>query len=90
MVPAPRTPKQQMASAYQGVIEAVLAVVFCALGGHWLDGRFGTAPLGILGGIGLGFAAFMVRMWRLRSLMGGPASETPGEANDEKGPPEST
>lgn len=69
---APQTDQQRMASAYQGAIEAVLAVVICTLGGYWLDRRFEMAPWGIFGGMVLGFSAFMVRMWRLRRLMTPP------------------
>jgi F0F1-type ATP synthase assembly protein I len=85
IVRAPQTDQQRMASAYQGAIEAVLAVVICALGGYWLDGRFGIAPWGIFGGMGIGFAAFMVRMWRLRALM----NPAPKDSESENEPPES-
>jgi F0F1-type ATP synthase assembly protein I len=74
-----------MSSAYQGAIEAVLAVVICALAGYWIDSRFGSAPWGIFGGMGLGFAAFMVRMWRLRALM----TPQPDDETRKPEPPES-
>jgi F0F1-type ATP synthase assembly protein I len=84
IVRAPQTDQQRMASAYQGAIEAVLAVVICTLGGWWLERRLEIAPWGIFGGMTLGFAAFMVRMWRLRKLMTPPQSS---QSEDE--PPDS-
>lgn len=75
-----------MASAYQGAIEAVLAVVICAGIGFWVDERWGTAPIGIFAGLGLGFTSFIVRLWRLRSLMSEPTD--PGD--DGTKPPGST
>lgn len=63
------------ASAYQGAIEAVFAVVITTALGYWLDGRLGTAPGFLLAGLAVGFAAFFVRLWRMRHLMG----ERPGE-----------
>lgn len=69
-----------MAAAYQGAVEAVFAVVLPTLLGWWVDGKLGTSPTFLLIGIVLGFAAFFVRLWRLRSLMDG---------SDEGRPPES-
>lgn len=70
-VPGSRTAQQGMASAYQGAVEAVLAVVISGLAGTWVDRRFGTEPTGFLVGMAIGFAAFGLRMWRMRNLMGG-------------------
>ncbi|MCC6640920.1 MAG: AtpZ/AtpI family protein [Deltaproteobacteria bacterium] len=72
-----------MAAAYQGAVEAVLAVVIATLVGYWVDGRLGTSPAFLLLGLALGFAAFFVRLWRMRDLMSGPRGEGPG-------PPESS
>ncbi len=66
-----------MAAAYQGAIEAVLAVVLATLFGYWIDGRFGTSPVCMFLGLALGFAAFFVRLLRLRDLMSGPRGEGP-------------
>ncbi len=71
-VPGSRTAQQGMASAYQGAVEAVLAVVISGLAGYWVDRRFGTEPTGFLVGMAIGFAAFGMRMWRMRNVMGGP------------------
>ncbi len=72
-----------MAAAYQGAVESVFAFVLPTLLGWWVDEKLGTSPLLLLIGLVLGFAAFFVRLWRLRSLMGGDAGG-PGR------PPEST
>jgi len=66
-----------MAAAYQGAIEAVLAVVIATLFGWWVDGRLGTSPAFMLVGIVLGFAAFCVRLFRLRGLMVGASDDGP-------------
>lgn len=71
-----------MAAAYQGAIEAVIAVVICALAGHWIDRGLGSAPVGLFAGLLIGFAAFVVRLWRMRGLMGG--SEPPGDPPESK------
>lgn len=83
-LPGSRTAQQGMASAYQGAVEAVLAVVISGLAGTWVDRRFGTEPTGFLVGMAIGFAAFGLRMWRMRNLMGG----TDGD-DGSGGPPES-
>ena len=66
-----------MAAAYQGAVEAVLAVVIATLFGYWVDGRLGTSPAFMFLGLALGFAAFFLRLWRLRDLMSGPQGEGP-------------
>lgn len=89
-VPASRTAQQGMASAYQGAVESVLAVVISGLAGYWVDRRFGTEPTGFLVGMAIGFAAFGLRMWRMRNLMGttgGPGANHPNDGSG--GPPES-
>lgn len=68
---------RSMAAAYQGAIEAVLAVVIATLAGYWVDGRFGTSPTFLLIGLVLGFSAFCVRLWRLRDLMAGEQGRGP-------------
>jgi F0F1-type ATP synthase assembly protein I len=63
-----------MASAYQGAVEAVVAMVICALAGWWLDGRFGTGPWGLFVGMAFGFAALLVRLLRIKTpTIGRPA-----------------
>jgi ATP synthase protein I len=51
--------------AYQGAFEAVFAIVIGAGLGYAVDHRFETEPWGVLVGLGLGFAAFVLRLVRL-------------------------
>jgi F0F1-type ATP synthase assembly protein I len=60
------------AAAYQGALEAVLAIVIGAGLGYWLDGRYGTSPRWLIVGTALGFGAFVLRLWRMRKLVEGP------------------
>jgi F0F1-type ATP synthase assembly protein I len=55
-------------AAYQGALEAVLAIVITAGVGYWADQRFGTAPRWLILGTCLGFAAFVLRLFRMRKL----------------------
>ena len=66
-VPDPRSTKRSMASAYQGAIEAVAAMVMCALAGWWIDGRLDSGPIGLFVGMGIGFAAFLLRLLRIQA-----------------------
>lgn len=68
-------------AAYQGALEAVLAIVITAGIGYWADQRFGTAPRWLILGTCLGFAAFVLRLFRMRKLFEDPApgdEERPG------------
>ena len=57
------------ALAYQGALEAVLAIpIACGLG-YWADTHFGTTPILFLIGLVLGFATFVVRLVRMRRLV---------------------
>lgn len=79
-----------MASAYQGTIESVVAVGISGLAGYWVDRRFGTEPTGFLVGMTIGFAAFVLRIWRMRKLMGGTvATDETGQSRGNDEPPES-
>ncbi len=55
-------------AAYQGALEAVLAIVITAGVGAWADQRFGTEPRWLILGTCLGFAAFVLRLFRMRKL----------------------
>ncbi len=62
-------------SAYEGAIEAVVAFLIGAGAGYWLDRKLDTFPLWLLIGLALGFGAFVLRLWRLRSLLEAPPDE---------------
>lgn len=59
--------------AYQGAFEAVFAIVIGAGLGYAVDSRFGTEPVGVLVGLGLGFGAFVLRLLRLGREFDGEA-----------------
>jgi len=71
------TAGRRMAAAYQGALEAVLALVITTGVGYWFDRRWGTSHY-LLIGIVVGFWAFTVRLWRLRELMVEPPDKPEG------------
>ncbi|MFP8874915.1 MAG: AtpZ/AtpI family protein [Myxococcota bacterium] len=52
-------------SAYQGALEASIALAISLGAGVWADDHFDTSPGFLLAGLGIGFAAFTVRLMRL-------------------------
>jgi F0F1-type ATP synthase assembly protein I len=67
-----------MASAYQGAVEAVVAMVICALAGWWIDRRFGSGPWGLFVGMAVGFAALLLRLLRIKTPTIGRPDPLPG------------
>ena len=61
----PQEEQQRGLAAYQGALEAVMAIPIAIGGGYWLDGRFDTSPILLLLGAAIGFAAFVLRLVRL-------------------------
>ncbi len=74
--------------AYQGALEAALALAIAVLAGAWVDERFETAPVGVIVGLLFGFAAFTLRLVRLvgeaqkASAQGGEKAAAPDEATN--------
>jgi hypothetical protein len=67
--------------AYQGAIEAVMAVLVGAAAGYWVDRRWGTTPYGVLVGVVVGFAAMVLRLLRMgREIPLGDVPERIGSA----------
>jgi F0F1-type ATP synthase assembly protein I len=62
---ASRISGRRFGVAYQGAFESVFAILIAAGIGYWLDARFDSAPIGLLGGLLVGFAAFVLRLIRL-------------------------
>ena len=51
--------------AYQGAFEAVGSVLIGCAFGYWVDSYWDTAPVGLLVGVVVGFAAMVLRLIRL-------------------------
>jgi len=56
------------AAAYQGALEAVFAIAIAAGVGYWADRHFGSSPRWLIVGTVVGFGAFVLRLWRMRTL----------------------
>lgn len=57
---------ERQSASYQGAFEAVLAVPIAIGIGYWCDSRFDSAPVGLLVGTVIGFAAMLLRVMRMR------------------------
>ena len=55
--------------AYQGALEAVLSILIGTGLGYLADRLFGTGPVFLLLGLAAGFASFVIRISRLRTLV---------------------
>jgi F0F1-type ATP synthase assembly protein I len=67
---------RQGAAAYQGALEAVLAIAIAAGIGAWADHRWSTSPRWLIVGTLVGFAAFVLRLFRMRRLFDPPPGST--------------
>lgn len=61
--------------AYQGAMEAVLAIVIATGLGYWADARFGTSPRWLIVGAIVGFGAFVLRLARMAKLVEDPTQD---------------
>ena len=68
-------------SAYQGAVEATLAVVISVLIGVWADTKLDSSPAFFLVGLAVGFGAFILRLTRLLREAGRPDGES-GERSE--------
>lgn len=68
----------QGARAYEWALEAVFAIPIGAGLGYLADSQLGTGPWGVMIGLVFGFAAFVLRLMRMRNLVG----PTDGEAEE--------
>lgn len=73
-----RTARRQNA-AYQGALEAVMAILIAAGIGYWADQHFETAPRYLLIGVAVGFASFVLRLVRLGRRLHEPPPDDTGE-----------
>ena len=69
-------------SVYQGALEASLAVAICVGSGVWADDYFDTSPWFLFAGLGIGFGAFIVRLYR---LTGEPDGQQKNVQEEKKG-----
>ncbi len=67
--------KKESARAYQAAMEAVFAIPISGGLGYLADAKWETGPLGLFIGLAFGFAAFVLRLWKMRSLVA--ASDVP-------------
>ena len=51
--------------AYEGALQAALAIVISMGFGIWADRTFDSSPIGLMIGVLIGFGAFTLRIWRL-------------------------
>ena len=73
-------PAQRQNAAYQGALEAVMAILIAAGIGYWADQRFETSPRYLLIGVAVGFASFVLRLVRLGRRLHEPP---PGDTGEE-------
>ena len=74
--PSARGPgARPLTGVYQGAVGAVVALLLAMGLGYWADQRFDTAPWLLLAGVVLGFASFVLRLWRMRALVEPPPEE---------------
>lgn len=77
---ARKTGLRKGGGAYEGGLQAALAVVISAGLGIWADSYFDTSPVGLFLGIGIGFGAFILRIWQLLQ------AQSSTEQDSEEGP----
>lgn len=74
--------KRENARAYQAAMEAVFAIPISGGLGYLADLKWEIAPLGLFVGLAFGFAAFVLRLLKMRGLVAasvGPQAPGPGE-----------
>jgi F0F1-type ATP synthase assembly protein I len=74
-------PKSRQGAAYQGALEAVFAILIGAFLGRLADDHFGTTPRYLLVGLLVGFAAFVLRLVRMRRYL--PDTAPKDESDDQ-------
>lgn len=75
-----RRASQGWGQAYQGAMEATVALAISVGIGMWIDSKLGSSPVGLLVGLAIGFGSFVLRLWRLMKEMapGPPDGGPPG------------
>jgi hypothetical protein len=79
----PSTPEaKRLAGVYQGAVESVLALLLAIGAGWWADRKFQTGSRYLMLGVVVGFASFVLRLWRMRKLVE-PAPDQTDPGNSE-------
>ena len=83
-----RSATQGGGAAYQGAMEAIFAILISVGAGYWADDHFGTSPRWLIVGAVIGFAAFVLRLFRMAGLVeeAAEAAETQGPEGPETSP----
>jgi len=58
--------------AYNGALEAIFSILIATGAGYWADQSYGTSPRWLVVGAVIGFAAFVLRIMRMRELLEEP------------------
>jgi len=67
-------------AAYEGAMEAIFAILISVGLGYWADQHFGTEPTWLIVGAVIGFAAFVLRLFRMGKLIQETGDEAAAEA----------
>ena len=65
-------------AAYEGAMEAIFSILVAVGLGYWADSHFGTGPRYLITGAVIGFAAFVLRLIRMRKLVDAAAEAAEG------------
>lgn len=76
-------PGRRRTRAYQSAMEAVFAIPIALGIGWWLGGKLGSETIGMLIGLGFGFATFIVRLTRMRGMVEQEAAEAERRKEEE-------
>ncbi len=69
--PRPSKGERRMQTrAYEGAVEAVIAVIAAIGFGYWADTYFDSSPVGLFVGVVIGFSAMVLRLVRLGRQLG--------------------
>ena len=71
--------------AYEGGLQAGLAVVISMGLGIWADSHLGTSPVGLFVGLAIGFGAFILRIWRLLQEPGSAGQDSAAHSDSDSG-----
>jgi F0F1-type ATP synthase assembly protein I len=65
-------------------MEAVFAIPIAIGIGWWADTKLGSSPIGLFLGVGFGFAAFILRLVRMRGMVEAEAARAERDPDNQK------